>query len=114
MMYNIYHPFGGIMNHNCERGLYEYQQVATVEANSLEEAYRLAQNENDSYTKNDVRSTSVGDIITSETGHYMVKNIGFYKIPHTVTSFIDWGNHMSNVELIAQQALENPEDYGLI
>jgi hypothetical protein len=119
-LFNIYHPVGGAINHKCERGMYEYEQVATIEAESLLDAYRLAQNDfNDEYSELGYRSTCVGDIITESDDfgnvtHYIIDGIEFIQIPPTVLAYIDWGNHVSYMEHIAQQMLEYPEDYGLI
>lgn len=113
--FNIYHPFGGILNHDCQRGAYEYQLVATVEAHTLKAAYMLGQNDfNDTYALLGVRSTSVGDIITDGDLCYFVTGTGFQEIPPTVLQYIDWSNHMETKEQIAQQMLDNPEDYGLL
>lgn len=55
--------------------------VGFVEANSLEEAFRLSQNGEKPWNEaKPCRSTSVGDIIQAPDGFYMVKNIGFQKL----------------------------------
>lgn len=55
--------------------------VGFVEANSVEEAFRLSQNGEKSWNAtNPCRSTSVGDIIQAPDGFYMVKGIGFQKL----------------------------------
>lgn len=121
-LFNIYHPIGGSINHKCERGVYEYEQVAVVEAVSLEDAYRKAQNHDSEYSELGVRSTCVGDIITmsDEFGtvtHHIVDSFGFIEIPSTVLEYIDWGNHIGYNEHHGQQfqqMLDNPEDYGLL
>ena len=94
--YIIHHPFGGDLNHRCERGQHEYKPVATVEAPSLEMAFIEAQNHtNMKYCSLGLRSTSVGDIITApDNTHHMVMPIGFQEVPFTVLTYIDWGNHM--------------------
>lgn len=53
--------------------------VGFVEANSLEEAYELSQNGEDSSWNrfNPCRSTSVGDAIKDEEGYHMVTIFGF-------------------------------------
>ena len=64
-LFNIYHPIGGAINHRCEQELYQYEQVATVFATSLEDAFKQGQNDfNDEYSELGFRSTCVGDIIT--------------------------------------------------
>ena len=90
--------------------------VATVEAASLEEAFKLSQNNDivSEYSELDIRSTSVGDVITDPDGKsHMVMNVGFQEVPVTVLHYIDWSNPQE-VSIFAQQVLENPEDYGLI
>lgn len=74
-----------------------YQYVCSLEADTMEQAFRLAQNDfNKEYAKIGVRSTSVGDIIQSEQDYdlgncYLVKEKGFQCVPDTWLSFIDWG-----------------------
>jgi hypothetical protein len=119
-LFNIYHPLGGFINYRCERGIHEYEQVATVDATSLQEAFTQAQNDfNPEYEELGHRSTCVGDIITQsdEFGnveHYIVESFGFVEVPPTVLGYIDWSLHSVINEYIAEQMLENPEDYGLI
>lgn len=116
-MYTIYHPFNGVLNSDCKRGLYEYVIVHNVDAVSLEDAFRKSQNDfDDVYRSLNLRSTSVGDIICDDTTnkYYMVNGIGFTEVPFTVVSYIDWGNHPVFIEHLAQQMLDNPEDYGLV
>lgn len=57
-----------------------------VQADSLEEAYMLSQNQGDGDVWNAVnpcRSTSVGDVIQSDEGFYMVCGIGFRLLDET-------------------------------
>lgn len=95
--YRIFHPVGGVLNTQLKRGVYEYEQICSIDAKSLEEAFKLAQNDfSERYASLGKRSTSVGDIIVDvrEERHYFVHNVGFGEpIPHTVTQYIDWGNH---------------------
>lgn len=116
-MYTIYQPLDGALNHQCARGLYEYCSVFSVNAVSLEDAFRKAQNDfNEAYAKLNTRSTSVGDIIYDEEAdlYYMVNGIGFTEVPPTVVNYIDWGMRPIIAEYFAQQMLDHPEDYGLI
>lgn len=99
--YHIYHPKGGLINHACVRGQYEYEFVGTVLASSLDQAFVRAQNDYEPWAEYQVRSTCVGDIITCPSKDvgvfptcYMVKGVGFTEVPHAVISYIDWGNHM--------------------
>jgi hypothetical protein len=97
MVYYIYHPKNGAMNHNCEPMTYMYDMVYKLEANSFEEAFQRSQNEfNQSYADKGLRSTSVGDIIMSELDYqnnrcHLVKGIGFEDVSSTWISYIDWG-----------------------
>lgn len=119
-LFNIYHPLDGAINHRCEQKLYQYEQVATVFATSLEDAFKQGQNDfNDEYSELGFRSTCVGDIITQSDDlgnveHYIVESFGFVQIPETVLQFIDADLDSIINEHIAYQMLENPEDYGLI
>ena len=99
--FRILHPVGGALNHNMERGLYEFEQICSIDCESLEEAFKLSQNDfSDRYASLNKRSTSVGDIIidVKEEKHYMVSGKGFIEIPHTVSQYIDWGNHMEDLQ----------------
>lgn len=93
MKYGIYHSVG--LNTQCERGKFEYNMVTEVEATSLEDSFKAAQNDfNPKYKKLGIRSTSVGDIISDPEGElFMVKNIGFEPVPETVVQYVDWSNH---------------------
>ena len=94
--YRIFHPVGGALNTKKERGVYEYELVCTVKAESLEDAFKLSQNDlSPEYRELKARSTSVGDIIVddSEEIHYFVDNVGFEEIPFNVVQYIDWTNH---------------------
>lgn len=119
-LFNIYHPLEGAINNRCERGLYQYEHVATIEAASLEDAFKQGQNNfNSEYSELGFRSTCIGDIITQsdESGiveHYMVDSIGFIQIPETVLSYMDSGLSEIYGNWMAEQMLDNPEDYGLI
>lgn len=91
--FSIYHPIGGAINHRCERGLYQYEHIGSVEALSLEDAYKKAQNDfNKKYRDLGHRSTCVGDIITTEDTCHIVDSFGFIEVPDTVLSYIDYSN----------------------
>ena len=112
--YIIFHPSNGCMNHNCVRNQFSYGQVATLLAHNLEEAFRLSQNDfSKEYSALGIRSTSVGDIIVDirNEKHYFVKGVGFEEIPHTVTSYIDWGEHLE--ELRNECELNGLENQGI-
>ena len=99
--FKILHPVGGILNTNMDRGLYEFEHICSIDCESLEQAFKLSQNDfSERYASLDKRSTSVGDIIidTDELVHYMVAGRGFVEIPSTVAQYIDWGNHMEDLK----------------
>jgi hypothetical protein len=97
-MITIMHPIGGHINFSLQRGHYEYEIVHTVETDDLNVAFRLSQNDfSEEYCSLDRRSTCVGDILHDipSNEYYFVAPRGFINIPHTVASYIDWGNHMN-------------------
>ena len=59
--FNIYHSIGKDRFQEIEDQYREY--VGFVEANSLEKAFEYAQNDHIDWAMNEVRSTSVGDVI---------------------------------------------------
>lgn len=73
--FHIYHSTGKDKFQEVENQSREY--VGFVEANSLEKAFEYAQNDHVDWAMNEVRSTSVGDVIQSDEGFYMVCGIGF-------------------------------------
>lgn len=82
MKYTIYHPTSRVVNHECYEHIY-FSAVTDINADSLEKAYRKAQNdcEESHYHFLNVRSTSVGDLIVSTDGNiYMVMGKGFKEI----------------------------------
>lgn len=67
MTYNIYHPVGGALNIQCKPESLMYKKVFVLEAENLENAFILSQNDlNEAYASKGIRSTSVGDIIQPE------------------------------------------------
>lgn len=62
-----------------------YEHVADVDSNNMDRAYQLTNHINQSWTLNDdveaikekVRSTSVGDLLFTEDGIYVVATFGF-------------------------------------
>ena len=96
-VYFILHPMGGELNTKCEQLVYEFQHVALVTADSLEQAFVKAQNDfNDDYAAHGHRSTCVGDIIENDSEFYMVMPLGFAKVPHSVVDFIDPTNYVKD------------------
>jgi hypothetical protein len=74
-----------------------YRDVAKVSASSLEQAFAKAQNFNEEYAANNIRSTSVGDILVEDiNGHIrcmMVRGFGFKEVqtPSMIFGYI--ANH---------------------
>lgn len=92
MNFEIYHPLFGEFNFECTPNTHEYEYVGDVEADSLENAFKNAQNEfNPDYEYLDVRSTCVGDIIKNDNNKcYIVKGVGFEEINSDWINFINW------------------------
>ena len=102
--YRIFQPFDGVINHECKRGFYMYDNVGEVIATSLDDAFFSAQNEFDSWAEYGVRSTCVGDIIELDGVYHMVGGVGFIEVPSTVVGYIDWG-------IVDQVSYRRYEDY---
>lgn len=92
--YIIYHPKGGLINHQCLRGQYQYEAVGTVTAHSVEDAFLKGQNDYHPYSEFGVRSTCVGDIICCQDNPdsvfptcYMIRGMGYDIVPHTVITY---------------------------
>lgn len=106
--YRILHPLDGMINHYAERGKFEYETICTVQAKNLNDAFILGQNDfSEEYAELGKRSTSVGDIIIDDSAdaqeyplgkHYFVMGVGFQEIPATVSQYIDWGNHVHDID----------------
>ena len=93
--YQILHPKNGVLNTNCIRGQFSYEKITSIKAKSLNDVFRLSQNDfSREYAALNKRSTSIGDIIIDlrHEKHYFVSTVGFTEIPHTVASHIDWTN----------------------
>ncbi len=90
----IYHPVGGVMNHDCKAAQYEYELVGTINASSLSDAFMKSQNFDPIYESFNKRSTSIGDIIVMEDRDpAIVTSTGFQVVtPHWLT-YLDWTNH---------------------
>lgn len=88
-MYTIKHPVGGLLNYNCEKEKFEYEDICILVCDSLQEAFMMSQNDfNTDYALLDKRSTSVGDIIvTPNNVHYFVDKVGFTEIPLSVSEW---------------------------
>jgi|688.fasta_scaffold416322_1 hypothetical protein len=104
--YVVYMPFGGAMNHRCERGVYEYTPVHFLNAKSLSDVFAKCQNHIEEYSKLGIRSLSVGDIIYSvkDKESYMIKGDGYYIMPPTVLQYIDWSNHPEVRETVLEES----------
>lgn len=88
-MYTIKHPVGGLLNYNCEKEKFEYEDICILVCDSLQQAFEMSQNDfNTDYALLDKRSTSVGDIIvTPNNVHYFVDKVGFTEIPLSVSEW---------------------------
>ena len=76
--YHIYHATGDKVF--TETPIQPRVYAGFLNANSIEEAYMLSQNQGDGdewNATNPCRSTSVGDVIQSYEGFYMVSGTGF-------------------------------------
>jgi hypothetical protein len=98
--YLVFFPYGQKLNTFLKRSEYEYEFMYSVYGDSLEQVFAFSQNENEDYAQYGYRSMSVGDIICdldTET-HYFVTGTGFQEIPRTVSQYIDWGNHVKDID----------------
>lgn len=76
--YSIYHAVNPTFD---EEFIQERALVGTVQAESLEDAYRLSQNFDSNWNEqNPCRSTSVGDVIRGTEGFFVVAGIGFKEL----------------------------------
>ena len=91
MEFEVYHSVRGNFSGEENVKSNQYEKVAVVEADSLDDVYDMTQNISHSWTKNKgvkiplkeiCRSTSIGDIIRNlnENQSYIVKMVGFKKI----------------------------------
>lgn len=77
--YHIYHSTGRNKFEPVEVQPREY--AGFVEASSLEDAFIKSQNLDEPWnTFNPCRSTSVGDVIQSDEGFFMVDGVGFKEL----------------------------------
>lgn len=76
MKVKIYHSYGPDRFEEVEDQ--PRKQVAEIDAENLEDAYKKSQNIDETWNpKNPCRSTSVGDVLEIPEGFYMVCNTGF-------------------------------------
>lgn len=78
--YSIWHPLGNVINHECSLKEHDYQLVGSVIASTKEQAFIYSQSFSSQWENKNIRSTSVGDIITDGEKYYMVKGMGFKEI----------------------------------
>ena len=78
--YQIWHPLGNVINHECSLKEHDYQPVGSVMASTKEQAFIYSQAFSSQWENKSLRSTSVGDIITDGDRYYMVKGMGFKEI----------------------------------
>ena len=114
-IYNIYHPLDGKLNTQCEHNKFTYEFIGTIEANSLPEVFKLAQNDfNGEYASLGRRSTSVGDVITDGETHYMIKGNGYASCNPNILQYTCPTINVFRLNALIQERLKNPEDYMLI
>lgn len=114
--YHIYHSYGP--NAFQEVDVQPRKYAGFVEATSLDYAYYLSQNFDEPWNPtNPCRSTSVGDVIQSDDGFFMVCSFGFKQVDAADAPEIQLSQkdlEIANNVALAQHMLDNPEDYGLI
>ena len=89
MLYSVLHPTGP-MNHDCALDV-PFYTAYKGEVTDLNEAFKLSQNDfSEDYRSHDIRSTSVGDIIRTIDGDYMVMGMGFKKLELDAKWFLDY------------------------
>jgi hypothetical protein len=76
--YHIFHSTGSNAFEEVEKQPRRY--VGFVTANSLDEAFFLSQTDNSDWAMNEVRSTSVGDVIQQDDQFFMVCGTGFREL----------------------------------
>ena len=84
----VYHKIKPSFMVELEPNMEDYIEVAIVDTNMLEEAFKLTNNIEEEWTKNqkvftkcfNQRSTSVGDLMLFRNTLYAVDNIGFKTI----------------------------------
>jgi hypothetical protein len=97
MIYSVYHPVGGAMNHDCQPATYMYEFICNVNADSLEDAFKQCQNDfSEDYASLGKRSTSVGDIMQcledcQAEQCTLIKGVGFETVSNQWLSYLDWG-----------------------
>lgn len=94
----VLHPIDGSLNISCDKDI-EYRLVYMSFANSLEDVFRSAQNENQEYNRYGIRSTCVGDIIVrcNDLNVYIIQDIGFKEVPFSWVAFVDPKNHVQSI-----------------
>lgn len=111
--YHIYHATGANKFNPVEDQPRSY--VGFVQAESVEDAFMKSQNlEGDWNTVNPCRSTSVGDIILDNDDFYMVLGSGFKLLEYEEEKELSYEEQHEIDMMIAQNMLDNPENYGLI
>jgi len=76
--YHIFHAISPLRFTETEIQPREY--AGFVQANSIEKAFEYAQNDHIDWAMNEVRSTSVGDVIQDDDKFFMVCGIGFKEL----------------------------------
>ena len=76
--YHIFHATSPLRFTETEIQPREY--VAFVQADSIKKAFEYAQNDDVDWVMNEVRSTSVGDVIQDNDKFFMVTGTGFKEL----------------------------------
>lgn len=100
--FHVYHSIGKNRFQEVENQPRVY--AGFVEANSVEEAFKYAQNDNVDYEDDilsfdQTRSTSIGDVIQANDGFYMVCGTGFRLLDAT-------GKNDSEINSLESQSYE--------
>jgi hypothetical protein len=86
--FNIYHPVGGNMNHECSLEGYTYEFIGSIKSENLVRSFYLSQNNfNPAYAKLGKRSTSVGDIVSDGKTVHMYQSMGTKKVSSKETLY---------------------------
>jgi|694.fasta_scaffold17891_23 hypothetical protein len=78
--YRVYHPANSELNTFCQLDI-RFKEVANVYANSLDDAFKKAQNDFSlEYEALGIRSTCVGDVIETNGAYRMIMPTGFQRM----------------------------------
>jgi len=114
--FGIYHPKGGELNMCCKLDTHKYEYVGSVEVQNLVQVMYKAQNDfNPEYAALGKRSTSVGDIIVNGNAVFMVKGVGYKRIPKTKDLYKEiMESDEAIIEILSRQNLTEDDVNDLI